>query len=120
MQYKEDNSVYCNILKGYIMKKITIIALFLASSLQAGIEADKYKHAYVGIGIYVGCLAFDKVLESIGYNTLLDAKTCLVPVVAAGIGKEVYDSQHENHTAEVMDTVATVAIPFGAVTLYEW
>ena len=102
------------------MKKIIIIALLLISGLQAGIGADKYKHAYAGIGIYAGCMLLDTILESFGQDTLLDAKTCLIPVAAAGVSKEIYDSQHENHTSDVMDTVATVAIPFGAVTLYKW
>jgi len=42
----------------------------------------------------------------------LNEKTCLIPVVVAGVGKEIYDSQHpKNHTAEVMDSVSTVALP---------
>lgn len=102
------------------MKKIIISVLLLVTSMQAGIGADKYKHAYAGIGIYAGCMLLDKVLELTGHDSALDAKNCLIPVVAAGVGKELYDSQHENHTSDVMDTVATVAIPVGAVTVYEW
>jgi UDP-N-acetylmuramyl pentapeptide phosphotransferase/UDP-N-acetylglucosamine-1-phosphate transferase len=102
------------------MKKIIITALLFVSVLQAGIGADKYKHAYAGIGIYAGCMFLDKALELVGQDTLLDEKTCLIPVVVAAVGKEVYDNQHANHTSDVMDTLATVAIPFGAFTVYKW
>jgi len=102
------------------MKKIIIITVLLLSGAQASIGADKYKHAYAGIGIYAGCMLVDKILEFTGHDSVLNAKTCLMPVVAAGVGKEIYDSQHENHTSDIMDTVATVAIPFGAVTVYQW
>ena len=102
------------------MKKFILIAALMVSTLQANMGADKYKHAYVGIGIYAGCMLVDSILEGAGYDTMLNEKTCLIPVAVAGIGKEIYDSQHANHTADAMDAVATVAIPFGAVTLYTW
>jgi len=102
------------------MKKLLLITLLFITGLQAGIGADKYKHAYAGIGIYAGCMLLDTVLELAGHDTILNKKTCLIPVVAAGIGKEIYDSTQVNHTADIMDTVATVAIPFGSVVIYKW
>ncbi len=102
------------------MKKYIFIALLMVSALNASIGADKYKHAYVGIGIYAGCMLVDSILEGAGYDTMLNEKTCLIPVAVAGIGKEIYDSQHANHTSDAMDAVATMAIPFVGVTLYSW
>ena len=85
------------------------------------IPDDKAKHAFVGFGIYAGCLLAKGAIESAGYDTWLNKDTCLIPVIIAGVGKEIYDSQHDGHTAEFMDAVATMAIP---VTLnyvvFEW
>ncbi len=102
------------------MKKTIITMFILFSGLHAGIGSDKYKHAYAGIGIYAGCMLIDTILEKAGHDTILNKKTCLIPVAVAGIGKELYDRKQVNHTADLMDVVATVAIPVGFVTLFEW
>ena len=102
------------------MKKIIMTLLLITLTANAGIPADKRKHALVGIGIYAGCMLVGKLVESAGYDSFLNAKTCLIPVAAAGIGKELYDRNHVNHTPEVMDAVATMAIPVGSVVLFSW
>ena len=104
------------------MKKLILALLITTSMLFANpIPGDKAKHAFVGLSIYVGCFLVKGAIESAGYDTWLGEKTCLIPVVVAGVGKEVYDSQHDNHTAEVMDVVATVAVPFTLnYVIFEW
>ena len=97
------------------------MAIILVSVVaNAGIPADKKKHALVGIGIYAGCMFVGKLIESAGYDSMLNEKTCLIPVAAAGIGKELYDRKHAHHSAELMDAVATVAVPATSVTLFSW
>lgn len=97
-----------------ITKKFLISFLLLMNfKSYANIPTDKFSHAYVGLGIYAGCFLFKGVGESLNFNMdYLNAQTCLIPVVAAGIGKELYDYQHpETHTAELLDAVSTIAIP---------
>ena len=101
------------------MKKILLITL-LFTGLHAEFGADKYKHAYAGIGIYAGCIFLDTLLELAEQDTILNAKTCLIPVAVAGVGKEIYDSTQPDHTTDIKDVIATVAIPVGSVIIYEW
>jgi len=107
------------------MKKLLfslIAAATLAQTANAEIPRDKYSHAIAGLGIYVGCFMVKGVGESLKYDMdYLTSTTCLIPVIVAGVGKEIYDSQHDGHTAEVMDVIATIAIP-AALTfvIYEW
>ncbi len=102
------------------MKKLLII-LLLVSSLNA-IEKDKFAHAFVGVGIYGLCLVTGGIIEEMGYDSKLNTTTCLIPVVVAGVGKELYDKQHpDKHTADWKDAAATMAIPLGmSVVLYKW
>jgi len=91
-----------------------LFPILLLTTLQAD-NTDKYIHAFVGLGIYTGCFLIKDIGEATHFNMdYLNEKTCLIPVVAAGVGKEVYDSQHpKNHTVDIMDTIATVGIPIG-------
>jgi len=111
-------------MNGEIMKKLLlslIATAILAQGINAGEYDDKAKHAMVGMLIYTGCFFVKGTGEALKYDMdYLTPTTCLIPVVVAGIGKEIYDSQHDGHTAEVMDAVATVAIPFGIWTIYKW
>ncbi|RUM72731.1 MAG: hypothetical protein DSZ08_00400 [Sulfurovum sp.] len=98
------------------MKKIlTTAGLFLTIQLQAGnvVPSDKFSHVYAGLGIYAGCFLIKGVGEALHFNMdYLNAKTCVIPVIAAGVGKEVYDSQHtQTHTPEILDAVSTIALP---------
>jgi len=99
-----------------------ILALLLVTSLNAKIESDKYSHAFIGVGIYVGCLLTKGAGEALKYDmSYLTTKTCLIPVVVAGVSKEIYDANHDNHTAEVMDALATIAIPVSlSFVIFEW
>jgi len=68
---------------------------------------DKWLHFIAGYSIY---LTF-----SVGIGNY-----ALIPVVAAGVGKEIYDALHpESHRAEVADVVATVAGGLTGMGLYE-
>ena len=68
---------------------------------------DKWLHFIAGYSIY---LTF-----SVGIGNY-----ALIPVVVAGVGKEIYDAWHpENHTAEVADAVATFAGGLTGMGLYE-
>jgi len=99
------------------MKKIILTILLSISVLHAGIESDKVKHIYAGVIIYGGCVLFGKAIDSDSLNY----KTCLIPVVGAAVGKEVYDYYHpESHSAEFMDIAATMAIPLATYTFIEW
>ena len=95
------------------MKKI-LIALLFTTTLNAGSETYA-SHAAVGLGIYLGCL----LLDDVSNDFTLDETTCLIPVAIAGIGKEIYDSQNSNHV-DGLDIAATMIIPLGMWTLYEW
>ena len=103
------------------MKKILLTVLLL-TNLHAGVQTDKFAHAFVGLGIYTGCIMLKGIGESMDFNMdYLNEKTCLIPVVVAGVGKEIYDYQHpKHHTAEVMDTVATIAIPLGLAFTFKF
>ena len=70
-------------------------------------EMDKLLHFIAGYSIY---LTF-----SFGIGNY-----ALIPVVVAGVGKEIYDAWHpESHTTEVADAVATVAGGLTGMGLYE-
>lgn len=70
-------------------------------------ELDKWLHFIAGYGIY---LTFS---FGIGHYAL-------IPVVAAGVGKELYDAWHpEQHSVEVADAIATVAGGLTGWGLYE-
>jgi len=94
----------------------------LSQNVNAGKYDDKAKHAFVGLGIYAGCFFIKGIGEGLKYDMdYLTARTCLIPVVVAGVGKEVYDSQHDGHTAEFMDVVATIAVPATLTfVIFEW
>ena len=96
------------------MKKL-LIFLAMATALNAGIEQDKYEHIFAGAIIYGGCI----VISNIIYEDP-NAELCLIAPLAAGIGKEVWDSQHDNHVAEWQDVAATMAIPTASIVIYKW
>ena len=102
-----------------IMRKYLIgllLAVLLVTPSYPEIPSDKLMHMLVGTGIYGVCLLAGEIYPK------LNTTTCLIPVVVAGVGKELYDSKHpETHTADYMDAVATIAIPVtGSIILYEW
>jgi len=89
------------------MKKLILI-IALMSSLNADLAGDKFKHAAAGFLIYGGCLIVADMTHMnnpVGY--------CLIPVVAAGIGKELYDEK-----GELNDVLATVAVPAALSTSF--
>lgn len=87
-----------------------LISIILCVSLNADVPKDKVLHAGVGLGIYIGCLVIYK-----------DRTSCLIPVILAGVGKELYDYKHpENHTADVADALATISIPMGTWVIYKF
>ena len=97
---------------------IVLLTWNLTLSSQDFLTQDKKYHTLAGTGIYLGCLFF----SGIAYNNnveWLNAKTCLVPVYAAAIGKEIYDAQGYG-TADFADTAATVFIPTTGYIIYEW
>jgi len=105
------------------MKKILLALLFI-SSLNAEKYDDKITHAMVGTMIYGVCIIGKGAIEAIAGHEVdfINYKTCLIPVVVAGVGKEIYDNQHpDTHTSEFLDAAATVAIPFALTyTIYKW
>jgi len=87
-----------------------IILMLLTLQLHStSLKADKVGHILVGSIIYSSCYLFTKY----------DEKECLVPVVAAAIGKELYDMTGRGNP-EALDAIATVAIPFGSYTVFSW
>ena len=102
------------------MKKI-ILMIIATLSLHSEIPNDKLTHAFAGMGIYVGCFFVKNIGESVNYDMgYLTIKTCLIPVVVAGVGKEIYDSQHDNHTADWQDAAATMVLPVATFVILEW
>ena len=97
------------------MKKAVLVLILTLTLAYSKVQSDRAAHAFVGLGIYAACFFTKGLLDSMDYDTsYITPTTCLVPVIAAGAGKELYDKQHpENHTAEWGDFGATVAIPFG-------
>ena len=93
------------------MRKIALI-ISLTLSLNASIGSDKVQHAAAGTLIYMGCVLTGKVIG----GDYLTSSTCLLPVVAAGIGKELSDDKFD-----WQDVGATVAIPIAfSVVIYKW
>jgi len=100
------------------MKK-TLLVLLLLTALNAKphVASDKFQHAFAGALIYAGCIVFGKATD----NDTINQTTCLLPVIAAGVGKELYDKKHpDKHTAEFADIAATMAIPLGTFVIYKW
>jgi hypothetical protein len=92
-----------------------LLAMTLTLSLNAmTIEEDKVQHVVVGTVVYAGCIALSKFTD-IGLN----AKTCLIPVIAVAVGKEIYDAQGHG-TSDFNDITATLVVPFGTYVVYEW
>ena len=61
---------------------------------------DKLMHAVYGAVIYLIVLA-----------TAGSTLVALAVVTTVGIGKEIYDSKHPNHTADALDAIDTITIP---------
>jgi len=87
------------------MKKLLLVIATL-SSLNADIPSDKFKHLAAGFVIYGGCLIVAD-LTDIPHPI----EHCLVPVIAVGVGKEIYDNHADGHVSELNDILATVAVP---------
>ncbi len=93
------------------MRKIALIIL-MTLSLNASIGSDKIQHAAAGTLIYMGCILVGKSIDS----SYLTTNTCLLPVIAAGIGKELSDDKFD-----WQDVGATVAVPIAySVVFYKW
>lgn len=93
------------------MRKTALIIL-LTLSLNASIGSDKVQHAAAGTLIYMGCILVGKSTDS----SYLTTSTCLLPVIAAGIGKELSDDEFD-----WQDVGATVAVPaVFSVVFYRW
>lgn len=104
-----------------ILVAVALLNIVGVTALKAEVKSDKFAHAFVGVGIYGACLLTGGILDEMGYEHKLDTTYCLIPVAIAGIGKELYDSKHDNHTAEFADFAYTMAIPVGfSVVFYEW
>ena len=93
-----------------------LLLLGLTSSVQSKnlIPDDKFKHMFVGAGIYVTCIFGGGALDIIGLNGTkwFNKDTCLIPVFLAGAGKELYDYKHpKTHTAEFADFAYTMSLP---------
>jgi len=100
------------------MKKLLISIIAMAIFTQG-------LHAKIADGtmIYGACIISKGAIEAmVGHEVaFINYKTCLIPVIVAGVGKELYDANHDGHTAEVMDALATIAIPVSLTfVIYEW
>lgn len=99
-----------------------LLLILLALQLHAGISADKQQHMIAGMAIYGTCILSGGAIEAIGFKNYFTPKTCVIPVILAGVGKEWYDYQHpKNHTAEFADTMYTILPALGvSVVFYRW
>jgi len=108
----------------YITKTLAIISLLMtllstsSASTNDFIQEDKKGHAIAGISIYLSCLVVATIAQDNDINWL-NSKTCLIPVYAIAIGKELYDTQ-SNGTASFDDITATVFIPSANYIIYTW
>ena len=91
---------------------VTWTLLYLSLGASDFIAEDKTKHVLAGTVIYLGCLVVADI-NSIPH------KYCLLPVLAAGVGKEVYDNSNGG-TAEFSDITATMFIPTTTYIIYTW
>ena len=98
------------------MKKLLLITLLITSLHSDVLEEDKQQHMIAGMVIYTSCLFVSLITQKNGIEWL-NTDTCLIPVVIAGVGKEVYDAQGHG-TPDAMDALATVALPTGIA--YSW
>jgi len=104
------------------MKKIILFLIMTSIFAQAQMASDKFAHLFVGGAIYVGCFFVKSIGESMKYDMdYLNTTTCLIPVIVAGAGKELYDSTKDDHDAEFADFAYTMALPLTAgIVLYKW
>ena len=92
------------------MKKLLSILLLVGNvSANDVFPKDKQQHMIVGTVTYVSCMFVSLITKKNGIEWL-NEDTCLIPVVVLAVGKEVYDSRGYG-TPEVMDGLATVAVP---------
>lgn len=97
------------------MKKLMILLIALTVSSHA-VSQDKFDHAFAGTIIYAVCLMTGGVLDEMDYEHPLTTAGCLIPVLVAGIGKEIYDDD-----GEFADVAYTMAIPVTfSVVFYKW
>lgn len=69
---------------------------------------DKCQHALAGFAIgATSALAVDHIAPDL--HPALKFVAAQLPVIAAGVGKELLDAQSDHHTAEREDAVATIA-----------
>ncbi len=66
---------------------------------------DKQQHALVGFAL--GTISAT-ALDHAHIPPLRRALLALAPVVAAGVGKELWDSHHSGHTPEARDALTTI------------
>jgi hypothetical protein len=96
------------------VKKI-ILTIALALSLNAfTIEDDKVNHMVAGTLVYGGCIVIGEFTD-----LELNPKNCLLPVFGVAVGKEVYDANFGG-TSDFNDFTATMFVPIGTYTIYEW
>lgn len=107
------------------MRAARNVAVFLAfycmntEGVCADISDDKRKHVIAGAAIYGLCVGLGAATDIAWINY----RTCLIPTMAAAVGKEIYDRDH-NGNPEAADVVATMAVPLLAAgvtfTILEW
>ena len=89
--------------------KYLVILLLVIQLHASSLKPDKAGHLVTGAILYATCYMF----------TSFDEKECLVPVIAAAVGKELYDMTGKGNP-EVLDAVATVALPLVSYTIISW
>ena len=75
-----------------MFKKLFVV---LSSTLllnSGGFGEDKVNHTIVGVGIYGSCIVSGKVLNKEKY---FNKYSCMLHVIIAGVGKEIYDVNHK-------------------------
>jgi len=72
---------------------------------------DKKLHAAAGLATYAGCIFIGAILDKQDVTDIINSKTCVLPVIAVAVGKEVYDSHADGHVAEFSDITATIVAP---------
>jgi hypothetical protein len=93
------------------MKKLAFILLLSASLNAEFLQQDKKYHIASGLVTYSVCIVLSEILKKQDVTDHINSKTCVLPVVAVAVGKELYDSRHDNHTADFNDFTATVFAP---------
>ena len=93
------------------MKLLTALLIALSLNATDFMAEDKKLHVAAGLLTYTGCIFIGSILDKQHVTDTINSKTCVIPVIAVAVGKEVWDAQQDGHVTEFSDITATIVAP---------